>query len=144
MVTNILDAFESATLPPSRFRHRDHVHMVWLYLSAGSLLTTLDRFPAALRRYAASHGNPGLYHETITWALVLLIHERRCRGVDTASWEEFAAANPDLFAWPEVLRRRYRPETLASADARRFFVLPDGASGAPSSASPGPGTDPPG
>jgi hypothetical protein len=131
VVTTFLDAFESATLPPSQFRHRDHVHVVWLYLSCGSVSATLDRFPAALRRYAAAHGNPGLYHETITWALILLINERRRRGNDGASWDEFAAANPDLFEWPGVLRRYYREETLATPEARRFFLLPDRFCGQP-------------
>lgn len=145
MVTNLVDAFESCTLPPTRFRHRDHVQVVWLYLSDHSLLTTLDRFPAALRLYAAAHGNPGLYHETITWALILLINERRSRGNERASWEEFAAANPDLFEWPGVLRRYYREETLATPQARRVFLLPDRFGGQPPpSGAPDRIFDPPG
>ncbi|MEP6768517.1 MAG: hypothetical protein ABJC61_07610 [Acidobacteriota bacterium] len=144
MVPPLLEAFESATLPPSEFRHRDHVHVVWLYLSGGSLLTTLERFPAALRRFAATHGDPGLYHETITWALILLIHERRRRGPETATWEEFAAANPDLFVWPDVLRAHYRPETLASSEARCFFVMPDVAAGDSVFVAPERCPDPPG
>ena len=145
MVPTLLAAFQSATLPPDRFRHRDHVHVVWLYLAEGSLLATLGRFPAALRRYAAAHGNPGLYHETITWALILLIHERRCRGGAAASWEVFAAANPDLFEWPGVLHRYYRKGTLDTPGARTFFHLPDRICGQPpSSSAPDRIPDPPG
>ena len=67
----------------------------------------------------------GLYHETITWAYVALIHERVERR-PAAHWEEFCRLNPDLLSWrPSILDRYYRPETLASDLARRVFVLPD-------------------
>ena len=54
-----------------------------------------------------------------------LIHERMRRGAE-ASWEEFAAANPDLLTWrPSILAAYYREETLRSDLARASFVLPD-------------------
>ena len=75
---------------------------------------------------AASKGNPALYHETITWAYLLLIHERKARGESDETWEQFAARNPDLLSWkPSVLDGYYREETLASELARRVFVMPD-------------------
>ncbi|MEO8190376.1 MAG: hypothetical protein ABI682_08530 [Acidobacteriota bacterium] len=120
----LLRGFESCALPPGRFHHAEHVRVVWIYLSLESVLGTLERFPAALRRYAESLGIPELYHETITWALVLLIEERRQRGGEL-SWEEFASANEDLLSWPDVLDRYYRPGTLARPEAKRIFLLPD-------------------
>ena len=39
-------------------------------------LDALARFTAGLQRFATFHGHPGLYHETITWAYLFLIHER--------------------------------------------------------------------
>ncbi len=101
------------------------MRVVWLSLSTRSVLRTLEWFPAALRRYADSVGKPDLYHETITWALVLLIHDRKRRGSPASSWEKFAADNPDLFLWPGVVERYYRRATLESREAREFFVLPD-------------------
>jgi len=42
------------------------------------------------------------------------------------SWEEFVAANPDLFDWQNsILKTYYREETLRSELARRVFVFPD-------------------
>ncbi len=121
----LLEAFEAGSLPAGHFRHADHVRVVWLFLAKGSVLQVLERFPASLRRYAASVGHPDLYHETITWALILLIHARRRGGPPGASWQEFAAGNADLFSWPGVLDRYYRPGTLATRDAKEFFLLPD-------------------
>lgn len=57
---------------------------------------------------------PGLYHETITVAFVLIIAERLGDARDLA-WTDFAASNPDLLVWkPSVLagptlRRCWRP-----------------------------------
>ena len=78
------------------------------------------------REMAARHGVPGLYHETITWAYLLLVHERMQRDGALCEWESFCEANRDLFAWkPSILERYYRPETLNSELARSVFILPD-------------------
>lgn len=116
-----LDAFESGTLPS--FHHADHVRLAWIFLRQSPLLEALERFSAALKAFAESKGAAGLYHETITFAFLLLIHERMG---DHADFDSFRAANPELFRWkPSVLDEYYRPETLHSDEARRVFVLPD-------------------
>ena len=123
----LLEAFESCTLSNVSFRHADHVHVAWAYLRRFPMLQALERFTAALKRFATHHGTPALYHETITWAYVALIHERMERQ-PSLDWEEFCRVHPDLLAWrPSILDRYYRPETLASDLARRVFVFPDAA-----------------
>lgn len=118
-------AFEGCTLPPEQFHHADHVRLGWLMLRRETLPRALARFCDGLKRYATSLGKAGLYHETITVAYLLLIHERQQRE-EAASFEEFAAKNSDLLQWrPSVLGRYYREETLASDLARRAFLLPD-------------------
>ena len=115
-------AFEDTSLPDECFHHRDHIRMAWLYVREFGLLEALPRFSTALKRYATSRGKPDRYHETITIAYMLLIQQR----MRASGWEEFAAANDDLFRWnPSVLLSYYRAETLASNDARARFVLPD-------------------
>ncbi|HKI02633.1 MAG TPA: hypothetical protein VKK31_11695 [Thermoanaerobaculia bacterium] len=124
-----LRGFEDGTLPSSAFHHRDHVRVAWLYLRRCPPLEALARFTEGLKRFAAANGHPGLYHETITWAYLFLIQERMAEG---ETFEGFAARNPDLLAWkPSVLDRYYDRETLGSERARRVFVMPDRASGAP-------------
>ena len=116
-------AFEACAIANGDFHHADHIRLAWIYLREHPLLAAIDRFATSLRRFAAHHGVPGLYHETITWAYLLLIHERM-NG--ESAFDEFRAANPDLFTWkPSVLDRYYSAGTLASDHARRVFVLPD-------------------
>jgi hypothetical protein len=119
-------AAENCAIPCREFRHADHVRLVWLYLREYALLDAIGRFTAALRRFATHCGAAGKYHETITWAYLLIIHERMQRDECGNDWERFRAANSDLFAWsPSILEHYYAPQTLASDLARRIFVLPD-------------------
>jgi nitroreductase len=122
----LLDAFEAAAFAPGSFHHRHHVRVAWALLERRDVLDVLQRFSAGLRRLAAAAGKPGLYHETITWAFVLLVHERRA-SAGHEDWTAFAERNADLLEWkPSVLEKRYYTEkTLWSARARSSFVLPD-------------------
>jgi len=120
-----LEAFEACTLPPGEFHHADHVRLAFLYLREHEPAEALTRFVEGLKRFARSLGSAGLYHETITWAYLLLIRERMARG-DAADFDAFRRANPDLFRWkPSLLDDYYKPETLSSELARRVFVMPD-------------------
>ena len=121
-----IQRFESCTLPAESFRHGDHVRVVWLYLRRYSVLETLVRFSDGLKRFATANGKANLYHETITWAYVLLINERIERGGREQSWAEFVDSNADLFDWKNsILKSYYRDETLRSEMARKIFVFPD-------------------
>ena len=118
--------FEAARLDLASFHHAEHIRMGFLYLSRLPVLESLQRFSAALVRLAAAAGKPDLYHETITWAFLLLIRERMARAGAPQSWLEFAAANQDLMSWEHhVLAKYYREETLRSPLARAIFLLPD-------------------
>jgi hypothetical protein len=119
------DAFEQCTLANASFHHRDHVRLAWIYLRDLSLIEALERFTASLKRFADANGRPELYHATITWAYLLLIHERMERSA-AADFESFARSNSDLLTWkPSVLDEYYDPATLDSELARRTFLMPD-------------------
>ncbi|MGH9538333.1 MAG: hypothetical protein ACRD3H_10430 [Terriglobales bacterium] len=123
---DLLEQFERGTLPAEHFHHREHVRVAFLYLSKYSVLEALQKFCAALRKFAAAHGKPQLYHQTTTWAYVFLIGERMARAEHKLSWEDFARDNPDLLTWKNgLLQRYYREETLNSDLAKSNFILPD-------------------
>jgi len=118
------DAFERCEIANDAFHHRDHVRLAWTYLRQMSLIDALVRFTESLKRFANHNGHPELYHETITWAYLLLIHERMERNpVD--HFAKFESANADLFTWkPSILNRYYDQETLDSPLAKRTFLMP--------------------
>lgn len=124
----LLAAFEDASLPLSALSHRAHVQLAWIHLRREPFGHAGERLCASLRRYATAHGKDGLFHATITWAYLALVHERMQDGPD--SFAAFAQANGDLLDHRAgAIRRHYDDATLASPRARTVFVLPAGRCG---------------
>jgi hypothetical protein len=127
----LLQKFEDTSLPLANFRHEEHVRVAYLYLRKYPLLHVLEKFPANLHRFAAAHGKTGLYHQTISWAYLFLIHERLVANPETSygpvtSWAQFKQHNPDLLDRSNpILAKYYAKETLASSVAREHFLMPD-------------------
>lgn len=123
---DFLAQLEAGTLPENNFHHADHLYAAWLYLTRFPVTEAIARFSEVLRSFVKSLGKPERYHETITWAYLLLLHERIRRSEPAATWDQFAAAHPDLIDWKNsVLLKYYRPETLYSQLARDVFLMPD-------------------
>lgn len=121
----LLERFVDTTLPADQFHHEQHVQVAWMFVREYGMPAALAEFAAAIKRFAGAKGAAGLYHETITWAFLLLIAERQGR-TPAGTWAEFAAANPDLLTWkPSILNRYYSKELLASELAKRTFLMPD-------------------
>jgi hypothetical protein len=120
----LVEALEACTLRPEELGHAAHVRAAWQYLRVAPFGEAGDRFCSALRRFAAAHGAASKFHETITWAYLALINERRTAR-PAATFASFAEANPDLLDnRGGALSRLYDAETLRLDLARRVFVLP--------------------
>ena len=118
-------AFACTALPADQFHHQQHVRVAWLFVCRHGMPTALGEFTAAIKRFAAAKGAHGLYHETITWAFLLIINQRQARQA-ASTWAEFAEVNADLLSWkPSILERYYSKELLMSDEARHSFVMPD-------------------
>lgn len=122
----LIQQFECGATPADNFHHADHVRLAFEYVSRYRCVDALEKFSNALKRFAAAHGKATLYHETITWAYLLLVRERAARAGWVETWEQFAEHNPDLLVWKDgLLTRLYHTETLASDLARHIFIFPD-------------------
>jgi CDP-diacylglycerol--glycerol-3-phosphate 3-phosphatidyltransferase len=121
----LIERFESDAVPESSFHHADHVRLAFAYLCEYPVLQALDKFAAALKRYATARGKSQLYNETVTHAYFFLIRERMARS-GGEDWDEFAARNADLLTWKNgILSRYYHEATLQSDLARSVFLFPD-------------------
>lgn len=126
---DFVERFEKLSLPPRDFDHRAHVRLAFLYTRDHGLVGALDRYRTSLRRFAEHHRVPEKYHETVTCALVVLIHERVARSREEAAgplrWPDFADDNPDLLRWLDGAFFEYYPRSVLQSDfARKVFVLP--------------------
>lgn len=136
-----VSAFERCTLAEEGFRHPDHVRLAWIYLMRMDLLEAIRTYSQGLKRFATTHGAPQKYHETVTWAFMLLINER-LQAEEEGDWPAFAARNPDLLVFRDgAFFDYYPPEVLQSEVARKTFVLPHRADGSPLSNRPSPTPD---
>ena len=116
-----LARFEATAL--HSFDHRDHVRVAFAYARRGGIEHAIARAREGLRRFAAAHGEPGRYHETLTtaWARVVGHYALHARDDD---FESFLAAHPRLLE-RDLLSAHYTRERLFSPAARAGFVEPD-------------------
>jgi hypothetical protein len=117
-------AFESATIDPAAFHHREHLYVAWCYLRALPLEEALARYVHHLRHLAAALGAPAKFHATMTWGYVVLLRVAMNRSPD-ASFDQLLAENPALADHQSgILYAYYDRSLLDSEEARRCFVLP--------------------
>ncbi|HEY0938852.1 MAG TPA: hypothetical protein VGE08_02040 [Steroidobacter sp.] len=119
-------AFEQGTLDPAQFSHRQHLALAWRYLQRDGFPEGAQQFRYHLQRYVASVGAEGKYHETVTWAYLVLLNEERClRSPPGESFEAMIQRRADLLDHRNgAIMRCYSKSQLDSPEARRVFMLP--------------------
>ena len=123
----LIDAFETTTLPLTEWTHRAHVRVAYIYLKRPPFVEAVDQIRIGIQRYNKAHGIPstptGGYHETVTVAFTTLVASGRSRS-ETMDSTSFLALNPELLN-KEILTKYYSKGLLSSASARRSFLAPD-------------------
>jgi hypothetical protein len=121
-------AFEQGTLDPAQLSHRRHLSLAWQYLQRDGFPEGAQQFRHHLKRYVASVGAEGKYHETITWAYLVLLNEERClRSPPGESFDAMIQRRPDLLDHRNgAIARCYSKSQLDSPEARTVFLLPAG------------------
>jgi hypothetical protein len=118
-----IEQLESCRLPEIHLSHSEHVRAGYLYLRCNRFPEAVVKMCNAIRNYTQSLGKAERYHETITIGFMALIQQSLKKRESWSEWEEFKAANPNLFA-KGALRAYYPAEILDSPAARSSFVLP--------------------
>ncbi|HEU0026236.1 MAG TPA: hypothetical protein VFQ25_03900 [Ktedonobacterales bacterium] len=117
-------AFLNGALPPARFHHRDHLRLAWYLIRERGLDEATRSIAAGIQRFAAQHGHPEKYHETLTrfWVRVTGHHVKA--RPDIADFDAFLAAFPPLLD-TSLPYQHWRRETMMSQAARARWVEPD-------------------
>jgi hypothetical protein len=124
--TGLIAAIDSKSLPLEDFSHTQHVRLAWACLRGMPLLSAMNEFRRLLIAYATHHGKPTLYHETVTFAYLLLVYERMARTPHLTEWARFSEEHRDLLSWHNgPLFRFYSPKILKDPTARSRFILPE-------------------
>jgi len=119
-------AFENGSLDPARFDHRTHLAFGWHYLQRDGFPEGAVHFRRHLQNYVARVGAQSKYHETITWAYLVLLNEERClRSSPGESFDTMIQRRPDLLDHRNgAIARCYSKAQLDSPEARLVFTLP--------------------
>lgn len=126
LADDIVTAFENGSLDPARFDHRTHLALGWHYLQRDGFPEGALHFRRHLQNYVAKVGAQSKYHETITWAYLVLLNEERClRSAPDESFDTMIQRRPDLLDHRNgAIARCYSKSQLDAPDARRVFLLP--------------------
>jgi hypothetical protein len=118
-----LAAFVRGEREPTDFCHREHLRMAFEMLRRHDFAASVHHYSQALRRMTARAGKPEAFHQTVTVAFLALVSERmpQCPASDFETW---VGRHPELLD-KTLLSAWYSRERLASAAARRQFLLPD-------------------
>lgn len=118
--------FEALAIPPEAFRHREHVRLACAMLRGADFGEAAVRFRRALRRFTAAAGAPEKYHETLTWAYLVVVAQRMACDPAATTSQQLVARHPDLVDHRGGAMARYYDLAAITASplARAMFVLP--------------------
>jgi hypothetical protein len=93
---DLVDRFETGSLAPERFGHREHVRVTWIYLGRYGRAETERRLLRRLRELAARAGTPGRFNEPLTAAWVARIAAAAAASAPDHSFEDLVGRHPEL------------------------------------------------
>jgi transposase len=121
-ILTLVDRFERCLLAKEEFHHRDHLTVAAVYLYASDLESAIDRMRSSLKRFAAHHSVPKLYHETLTrfWVLQVERHLDRSQCLEQSVKKVQQQLNDKNLAFGFYSRER-----IESKEARENWLEPD-------------------
>jgi hypothetical protein len=121
----LIESFETGTVDPRTFGHREHLYVAWCYLKNMPLEDALPKYVHHLRSLARTLGVPEKFHATITWAYLVLLHgAMQDPELESAPFEALGKYPSLLDHKQGMLLDYYDRAEIDSETARRRFVLP--------------------
>jgi hypothetical protein len=113
-----------ASLPAGAFHNRDHLRLAWLAVRRHGADVAPAVVGHAIRRFAETHGQGLLYHQTMTefWVRAVAHHVHESPDID--HFDRFLEAFPGLLDRQLPLRHWTRP-ALYRVEARARWESPD-------------------
>jgi transposase len=121
-ILTLVDRLERCLLPKEQFHHRDHLTVAVVYLYTCDLETAMDRMRSSLKRFAAHHSVPKLYHETLTRFWLLQVDQRLDRS---KCLKESVRAIQEKLSDKNLAFEYYSRERMDSKEARETWLEPD-------------------
>ena len=124
-VERLVEAFESATLPPRQWKHAAHLAVALCYLRRYGRESAAARMKDRIQRYnQAAGGHASAYHETITLAWLELVSRFEAEN-GALPLGEAVRRLQEKYPDSRYLETHYSPGLLWSAEARARWAPPD-------------------
>lgn len=121
----LLNKLKDGTLPPADFTHEAHVRLVWIIQKNTPENEVTSEVSRIIKHYAEAIGEGTIYHETLTYASVMIILSHM-KHKDYANFNEFLIDNPLLTQdFKSLINRHYSPELIHSELAKKEVLAPD-------------------
>ena len=119
------DRFEAGEVPPSEFRHREHLRLAYIYLCESRTETANETMKHSLKKFLKKNGVPeSKYHETLTYSWIQAVRYFMMKAGSTNSFDEFIEVDDRLLE-TDIMLTHYGRDTLFSERARTELVKPD-------------------
>ena len=117
---------ESCQFPVSKFDHRAHLRLAYVYLVENNPEKAVELMRDALTGLLKHAGiDPSVkYHETLTEAWILAVHHFMNKTDSSQSADEFIDCNVVMLD-SKIMMTHYSAEVLFSEKARSKFVEPN-------------------
>lgn len=121
----LLSKLKDGSLPPADFTHEAHVRLVWILSKKRFNKFAYYDVSRIIKEYADAIGEGQIFHETLTYASVMVILEHIKRK-DYKDFYEFIEDNLDLMVdFKSQINKHYSEQLLQSDKARNEVVAPD-------------------
>ncbi|MCB9195159.1 MAG: hypothetical protein H6598_02955 [Flavobacteriales bacterium] len=123
--SELLEKLKDGSLPALDFTHEAHVRLVWILKRSKFDKFTFYDVSRIIKNYANAIGEGQIYHETLTFASVMIILDR-IKESKAKDFFEFIEDNLDLILeFKKLVSQHYSDERIQSEEARTTIVSPD-------------------
>lgn len=116
------DKFEKGLINPSKFNHRYHIRLAYIYLCENDSNIALGKIRYSIQNLISHYGlNSSKYHETMTCAWTMAIIHFMNNSESAGSFKEFISNN-QLLLDHQIMFTHYSKSVLFSEEARVDFI----------------------
>ncbi len=120
-----LEEFRAYRIDAGQFHHREHLRVAYTLLANNSLEDAFSQLKGAILGLLNHLGaGTAKYHETMTYAWLLVVHHLMHTGARCASFEDFIRAHPMLLD-QRLVNAHYSESLMKSRQAKTRVLEPD-------------------
>ena len=124
-IEELVESFETCTVPPAEFDHGAHLSVALWYLARLPYAAAVERMRAGLHRYTEHNNAQGVYNETLTIFWLKLVRHFLEQADARRPLAERAAELLTTYEDSSLAYEYYSRELIGTPEARASWVEPN-------------------